>query len=71
MLQNKKVAVKRKNLGQNDPTVWHGRVLNVINTFCFLDDILIVTVGSVAKHEMVEEVMKLVDAEGFSLKLKK
>ena len=47
-------------------------LLNVLNTFCFLDDILIVTVGSVAKHnEMVEEVMKLVDAQGFSLKLKK
>ena len=47
-------------------------LLNVLNTFCFLDDILIVTVGSVAKHnEMVEEVMKLIDAEGFSLKLKK
>merc|ERR1711894_523373 len=45
-------------------------LLNLANTFCFLDDILIVSVGSVVEHnKIVEEVLKRILEEGFSLKL--
>ena len=47
-------------------------LLNLANTFCFLDDILIVSVGSVVEHnKIVEEVLKGILEEGFSLKLSK
>ena len=47
-------------------------LINLTNTFCFLDDILIVSRGSLAEHnELVEKAMKRVEAEGFSLKLSK
>ena len=47
-------------------------LLNLLNTFCFLDDVLIVSVGSITDHnKLVEEAMKRIEAEGFSLKAKK
>ena len=40
--------------------------------FCFLDDILIVSKGSFTEHnEIVDEVLSMLDKEGFALKLSK
>ena len=45
---------------------------NLLNVFCFLDDILVCSRGSIAEHnKIVEEVIRRIDAEGFSLKLSK
>ena len=47
-------------------------LMNLLNTFCFLDDVLICSVGSIVEHnQLVEKVLKRVDEEGFSLKLSK
>ena len=41
-------------------------------SFCFLDDILIATAGSLEEHNVkVDETLKKIDLEGFSLKLSK
>ena len=43
-----------------------------VNTFCYLDDVLIVSVGSIEKHnELVEIALRKLYEEGFSLKFKK
>ena len=47
-------------------------LINLLNTFCFIDDILIVSRGSITEHnKLVEEVIKRVEAEGLSLRLSK
>ena len=44
-------------------------LMNLLNTFCFLDDVLICSVGSIVEHnQLVEKVLKRIDEEGFSLK---
>ena len=50
-----------------------GRTINhAKNTFCFLDDILIVSKGSEIEHgNLVEAVLKKLDAENLALKLSK
>ena len=49
------------------------RTLGVTNNeFCFLDDVLIATVGSIQHHnEVTEETIKKIEKEGFSLKAAK
>ena len=46
-------------------------LINFLNTFCFIDDILIVSRGSLTGHKLVEEVIKRVEVEDLSLKLSK
>ena len=47
-------------------------LINLLNTFCFIDDILIASRGSITEHNrLVEDVIKRVEAEGLSLKLSK
>ena len=47
-------------------------LINLTNTLCILDHILIVLRGSLPEHnELVKKAVKRVEAEGFSLKLSK
>ena len=39
---------------------------------CYLDDILVVTIGNIQEHnDLVEKVMQRLDAEGWALKFSK
>ena len=45
---------------------------NTLNSHCFLDDVLIASVGSLTEHnKLVEETIKAIDDEGLSLKATK
>ena len=47
-------------------------VQRIQGVFCFLDDILIVSKGSVTKHkELFDNVLSRLEKEGFALKLSK
>ena len=47
-------------------------LLNIRNTFAFIEELLIVTKGSKEQHmEKLEEVMRTLDEAGFRLKLEK
>ena len=47
-------------------------LLNLLQTFCFIDDVLIVSRGSITEHNaLVEAAIKRLEEEGFSLKLEK
>ena len=47
-------------------------LINLLNTFCFIDDVLIVSRGSITEHNrLVEEVIIRLKDEGFSLELAK
>ena len=47
-------------------------IQGIQGVFCFLDDILIVSKGSVTEHnEVVDKVLSRLDKEGFALKLSK
>ena len=47
-------------------------LINLLNTFCFIDDVLIVSRGSTTEHNrLVEEAIIRLKDERFSLKLAK